>query len=356
MKSFSDYIIDKNAIKHNLVEYKKLENKSKICAVVKADAYGMGIENIVDAVDGGVDYYAVACFKEAMHLRTKTKKPILILNFVKTDTLNCCTENSIRVSVSNFNEAKQIKKYCNQNIKIHLAINTGMNRIGFSCLTEFEKTLKYLKLQKSIIIEGIFTHLYNANNVVDTKKQFCIFMQYVNMLSKYFDVSNIIKHVASSLPAIKYPGLRLNMVRLGILLYGKCINKNIDIKPVLQIKSKITSICKIKKGESVGYGKNFVAEKPMKVATIPLGYADGIFRRYSKKGKVFVNGKECKILGNICMDMFMIDVSNTKTKVGDNVEILGEHITLEEFAKNAGTIEYEVLTNIKKRRFNVKSA
>lgn len=354
VESFSDYIVNRKAIRQNLIEYKKIDNNSKICAVVKADGYGIGAENVVDAIDDMTDFYAVACFKEALSLRNLTEKPILILNFVEPEVLNECAQKNISISVSNFKQVMEIEKFCDKNIKIHLAINTGMNRIGFSQLSEFEKTLEYLKSQNKILIEGIFTHIYNASNRNDTKKQICIFMQYINLLSKYFDSAKIIKHASASLSAVRYPEYRFDMVRLGILLYGDIDNKILTLNNALKIKTTITNVYKIEKGESVGYGKNFVAKKQMKIATVPLGYADGIFRQYAKTGEVFVKGKRCKILGNICMDMFMIDITNKKIKIGDNVEILGKNISLSEVAKKSLTISYEILTNIKKRRFNVK--
>ena len=168
------------------------------------------------------------------------------------------------------------------------------------------------------------------------------------------------------------------MIRLGIVLYGG-LEINYDpvqygeskgdreyktkfmFKPSISIKSKIIAINNVKKGECVGYCKNYIAKKNMVVATIPLGYADGIFRNFSKKGKVLINGKKCKVVGNICMDMFMVDITNIKAKIFDEVILIGKDklgntITLNEFASYCDTISYEVLTNIKQMRFNIKTA
>ena len=144
------------------------------------------------------------------------------------------------------------------------------------------------------------------------------------------------------------------MVRLGILLYGGLDDRVVKTNTVLEIKSKIISLNKIKKGDCVGYGKKFVATKDMEIATIPIGYADGIFRSYGKNGFVIINNHNCKIVGTICMDMLMADVTGINSKVGDEVALIGENLSLKTFADNCGTISYEILTSIKKSRFNVK--
>ena len=359
MKSFSDYIIDIDALKNNLLEYKKLDKNSKICVVAKADGYGIGIENVVCALDDYADFYAVACFVEAVKLRQITQKPILVLNFVDKNNLNFCAENNISITASNLKQLEKIKK-SKQKVKVHLAINTGMNRIGFLDMYDFENALRILhKYKNTICLEGVFTHFYNANNRCTTKKQFDIFMQYISILEKYFDVSKIIKHASSSVASIKYPEFRLDMVRLGICLYQGLKNiRGYSGQDVVSIKSKIVNIQKIKKGDAVGYANGYIAKKSKTIATIPLGYADGIFRIYAKNGYVLCGGQKCKILGNICMDMFMIDITNASAKLFDKVTLLGtsknKKISLNEFAKNSSTISYEILTSIKRTRFNTK--
>ena len=358
MKSFSDYTISKDAITHNLIEFKKHNQKAKICAVVKADGYGIGARNVIEQIDDLVDFFAVACFCEAKKLRRLTAKPILVLNFVPNETLEYCHKNNISITVSSFEELKIIEKQKSL-VKIHFAINTGMNRIGFKNVHEFLDAVRFAK-NKKMHIEGIFTHFYNAKSVVDTEKQICIFKQFVKVLEKHFDTKEIIKHTSNSLGAVEYKRYNFDMVRLGILLYGSFEgNCPLELKQILNIKSKIINITKIKAGESVGYEKSFVAKKDMVVATIPLGYADGIMRCFSKKGKVLCQGKFCKVIGNICMDMFMIDITHIDAKLFDEVTLIGEDrfgqkISIDDFAKWCGTISYEILTNIKKNRFDVK--
>ena len=395
MESFSDYIIFKSAIRHNLLQCKNFNKNAKVCAVVKADGYGIGTFNVVNQVDDLVDFYAVSCFIEAKKLRKITKKPILILNFVHMSNFEYCSKNNISITISSFQNVKILQKFSKsllneklkdnkkgydedfyKPLKIHLAINTGMNRIGFCHKNEFYKSLITLNKLNCITIEGIYTHFYNAENLKDTVSQNRIFMQFLNLLKSYNGTKNVIVHTANSLAYLKYNSFNYDMVRLGIVLYGgldlpyNCQKKIttltkanyakiIKFKPAICIKSKIISINSVKKGNYVGYNKNFVAKKDMVVATVPLGYADGIFRSFSKKGKVIIAGKKCRVVGNICMDMFMVDVTNLKVKTFDEVILIGKdkfnnEITLNEFAKYCGTIGYEILTNIKQGRFNVK--
>lgn len=357
MKSFSDYIVNTRAMIFNINQYKKLNSKTKICAVVKADGYGLGIENFVAKIEKYVDFFAVACFLEAIKLRNLTDKPILILNFVAKENLQKCADKNISVSVFSLEHLKQIKRYVKHgNIKIHFAINTGMNRIGFDDTKRFKLCLQYACKLKNLMIEGIFTHFYNAISSADTNKQVCIFIHFLDII-KTFNFKGLIVHASASDASFLYENFGFDMVRLGICIYGYG-GANVKLKQAVCINSKVINVCKVKKGESVGYGKNFVAKKDMVIATIPLGYADGIFRSYSKKGRVIINNTYCKIVGNICMDMFMCDVTNTGAKVGDNVIVLGANkygkkITAEDIAKCCDTISYEILTNIKRNRFNI---
>ena len=365
MQSYSNYIVDIDTIKNNLQSYKKLDSKSKICAVVKANAYGVGIKNVVGAIDCAVDCYAVANFGEAKKLRQITDKPILVLNFVRRENFNFCRNNNIVVSVGSLIELKTVLSYFKKNnydkkLKLHFAVNTGMNRIGFCSKKDFEKAVLLAKKNENKLqIDGIFSHFYSPNNKKECKKQFCKFMQFLKILKTYFDLSKITKHISSSVASIKFPNFRLDMVRLGIVLFSKVAGlKNFESKDVTRLTSCVVQLSKVKKGEFVGYSKKYIAQKDMMVATVPLGYADGIFRQYSKYGKVLCRGKFCKIVGNICMDMFMIDVSGTNAKMFDSVVLLGcdkskNEISTNNMANWCKTINYEILTNIKQNRLNV---
>ena len=358
MKSFSEYVVDVLAIRHNLLEFKN-KSRKMVCAVVKADGYGIGAKYVVRAVDDLVSFYAVACFAEAKKLRRRTSKNILVLNWVPESALSFCAENNISVTVFNCQQVKALcKAKTKHKIKIHLAINTGMNRIGFCDDKEFVGAVEQIVLCKNVCMEGIYTHFYNAENISDTQKQNCIFKHYVCLLAKYVDTKKVICHTESS-NAYFLSGFDYDMARVGILLYGVLDKNKNKFKEVLSLKSRIVCITKVEKGQSVGYGKSFVAKKDMIVATVPLGYADGIMRTLSKNGYVLIAGKFCKIVGNICMDMFMVDISNVGAKLFDRVVLVGcdnygNRISANQVADWCGTIGYEVLTNIKKNRFNVK--
>lgn len=358
MKSFSDYIIDISAIRHNILEFKK-KCDAKVCAVVKADGYGIGAKYVVDAADDLVDFYAVACFVEAKKLRSQTDKNILILNWVPENCIEFCARHNVSITVFNLEQIKCLSKIkTKEKIKVHLAINTGMNRIGFCDEKVFLQVVEQIKLCKNVCIEGIYTHFYNAENILDTQKQNCIFNHFVKLLAKYVDIKKVICHAESS-NAYFLSGFDFDMSRAGILIYGLFDKNKNRFKEVLSIKSKIICITKVEKGQSVGYGKNYVAKKDMTVATVPLGYADGIMRSVSKKGYVIVCGKKCKIVGNICMDMFMVDVSTVNAKLFDEVVLIGadkqgNFLSANQVAKWCNTIGYEILTNIKKNRFNIK--
>lgn len=357
MKSFSNYIVNTGAILHNIRAYKKINNSAKICAVVKADGYGLGVKNFVPKIQHKVDFFAVACFVEAIALRKITNKPILILNYVQPENLQVCANKNLSITIFSKTQLKQaLKNVKNGILKIHFAINTGMNRIGFCSLQNFKYCFCKAKIAKNIKIEGLFTHFYNSTNKKHTHEQFCIFKHFVAFAKKNSN-QNILVHAAASDASFMYPQFAFDMVRLGICLYGYGETKT-KLQLALSIVSKIINITKVKKGQSVGYGKNFVAKRNMLVATVPLGYADGILRSYAKKGCVIVNNKFCKIVGNICMDMFMCDVTKAKAAVGTNVTLLGVSkkglaISAQDIAKSCNTISYEVLTNIKQNRFNV---
>ena len=357
MVNFSDYIINIKNLKHNVEKVRQICCNKKVCAVVKADGYGIGITNFVNQIEDIVDMFAVATFGEALEVRKLTSKPILILNFVPANCLCLCAENNLIVSVYSMEHLKQIKKHTsNRCLKVQIAINSGMNRIGVNNLQELEKMLQYIETNKLIVnINGIFTHFYKAANAAETQKQFQIFMQYVKLLKKRY--KNIIAHCSASVATVKYKKYMLDMVRLGIYMYGAEKCNSVNFKPVVEVKSRVIDIKEIKKGENVGYEKKFIAPKKMTIATIPLGYADGIFRNYAKKGRVLIKGEYCKIVGNICMDMFMVDVSNLDVSVGDNVVLIGSQkskkIEMTDVAKACGTISYEILTSLNKNRFNV---
>ena len=357
MDSFGTYTIYLNYIKHNVLTYKKIDPKSKICAVVKANAYGIGVKNVVPAVENYVDYFAVANIIEAREVRALTQKPILILNYVPLDCIAECIKKHFEISVSTLSQAKKLKRKSHDGkINVHLAVDTGMHRLGFDSLTEFERTLQFINGSKNIVLAGIFSHIYNAKSKTETIKQNRIFMQYIDIAKKHFDLSQIIVHMLASEGAVKYPQFRYNMVRLGILLYADFLHNGV-FKDAIAITSKIIAIKTVKVGDCVGYNKKFIAKKETNIAIVPVGYADGFFRCFYKRGAFIVNKKLCLVVGNICMDMLALDLGKMKARVGDKVVLLGNNnkatIKVADIASWQQTICYEVLTNIKQNRFKI---
>ena len=346
-------IINKNALYNNIKVFKKLCGKSKICAVVKANAYGLGDELIVNLIKNRVDFFAVANFDEAFRVRKWTNKPILILGEIDYNNIEDCINNNISLSVSNEKSLKQINKVAvriNKVAKIHFKINTGMNRLGFKNLNTFLYVYNKYKNKENIIYEGIFSHIYDADNYEKTKKQKHIFDTFLNSI----DNQNLIKHIASTSVCLKYSNMNYDMCRIGIGLYNYAPNNKYFLQPILSLKTKIINIIKINKNENVGYGCGFVANKKMKIAVLPIGYADGLSRLLSNKSKVLLKNNFCNIIGNVCMDMCFIDVTNVACKIGDIVTIIGKEndkeINAVDIAKIVGSIDYEVITNINNAR------
>lgn len=357
MKSFNDFIIDTRVLKSNAINIKKQIGKDvKLCAVVKADAYGLGARAICSTIAGIVDFFAVASVCEGINIRVfdKTTK-IVVLGVCSVDDIGIACENNISISVSNLQKLYEICKFCSENelnCNIHLQVNSGLNRYGFCKISEFVKALKIIELCDYVNLEGVYSHFATkSQDIRFIKKQYLRFLQY----KKYIKNKHIICHIANSFATTYDSKFALNMVRNGFLLYGGTHN-TIGNKLVLTIKSQIVNVLEVGKGSSIGYDRTFVAKKRMKIAVVPMGYADGMDRRLSNGFKVLISGQKCPIVGLICMDVFMVDISNVNAKIGDSVVILGtqgDHkITLDDFAKKMNTSPYEVLLHFNYKRMN----
>lgn len=353
MKLLNKFIVFPKKIVANIQKFKK-QCSAKICAIVKADAYGHGIGGVVPYIKQYVDFFGVADEREALKVRSLTAKPIVILNMVKSENLPELLTKQISLSVSNFAYLKQILKVANTlkiKAKIHLKINSGMNRLGVGSEERFKQMLNFISPQNMLVLEGVYTHFHDSLNMESTENQYQVFCQFL----KHIDGKHKpIIHASATNAVLINPKYQFDMVRLGIAMYGYCDIPSQNFIPALQLESTIANIVNVKKGEYVGYGDNFVARKNMKVACVSLGYADGFLRANSNNGKVIVNDIFCSIVGNICMDLFMIDVSHVKCKVGDRVVVIGESldkkITAQDIAQNTNTISYEILTNLKRDR------
>jgi len=351
--------IDLAALEH---DYKYMRSKisatTKILGVVKAFAYGSDAVKIATRLEKlGADYFAVAYTKEGITLREGgITKPILVLhpqssNFEELIQQrlmpNIYSKHTLEIFIDTAEKLQQ------KNYPIHLKINTGLNRLGFS-YEELEWVLEKLNSTNSTKIEGVFSHLGASEDAAE--KDFTLFQieNYQKAIHKILPQlkNKPICHLCNTSGIINYPEAHYDMVRTGIGLYGygNSAEEDRNLIPVGTLKTLISQIHHIKKGESVGYNRGFIASKNTLTATLPIGHADGINRIYGKeKTDVLINGERAPIIGNVCMDMLMVDVTNIDCKEGDEVILFGKEKSAEEFANNAGTISYELVTSISQR-------
>lgn len=355
--------VDTDAIKKNVLAIKEgLDTKTKICAVVKADAYGHGAVPVAKALKDIVDFYAAATIDEALNLRAhEIFLPILVLSFVHESKYAAAIENDIRLSVydkEDLDKINEAAKKKGKKAKVHIKIDTGMNRIGVKCDDEGLEFARYAAGLEYIETEGIFTHFYESDSK-DKESAYKQLEEFENFCKKLEDegITFEIKHCANSAAASEMKEACMDMVRLGISMYGLYPSKDIakiKLIPALSLKSHIIMVKDINPGETVGYGASYTAKKPMKIATVGIGYADGYQRLFSNKAEVLIRGKRAKVAGRVCMDQIMVDVTDIPdVKKGDVATIVGKDgsdaITLEELAEIAGTINYELACQISKR-------
>lgn len=351
--------IDLKALSHNHKYLKsKLQPKTMFLAVVKAFAYGSDAVEIAKHLQNlDVDYFAVAYVNEGVALRDAgIIKPILVLhpqpiNF-KT-LIERCLEPSI-YSFKILNEFIAIAtKEKQRNYPIHIKFNTGLNRLGFNG-EKIDEIITLLKSKTSIKVASIFSHLAASEDL--NEKEFTL-----NQIEEFKNIAEVFTkkteyqpflHICNTSGILNYPEAHFNMVRSGIGLYGfgNSEKENLNFKPISSLKSVISQIHTINKGESLGYNRTFTAKKTVKTATIPIGHADGIGRQYGNGvGFVTINKKKAPIIGNVCMDMIMVDISNIDCNEGDVVIVFGKHTTAEALANTTGSISYELLTSVSQR-------
>ena len=332
----------------------RLPAGTKRCLVLKADAYGLGAGLLGPAMDPVVDFFAVATAEEALFLRNEgVEKPILILGFTEAENWLELAAKGIRVSVYSLEDARKmshIMTAAGREMMVHLKLDTGMNRIGFKGDTAIREMEEVSGLP-GLRTEGLFSHFFMADapDLSETHRQFERFMNVRNSLEKR-GICPPICHIANSAAAMVLPETALNMVRLGIAAYGlhpsEEMSCGIRLEPVAEMKSCVIMVKDLQPGETVGYGATFRAERPMRLATIPVGYADGYSRRLSGQSRVLIRGRSAPICGNICMDQLMADVTDIPdVQMGDPVTLIGrdgeEEITLEELAQKSGILNYE---------------
>ena len=357
--------VDLAAISDNVKSImKKVGPDVKVMAVIKTDGYGHGAVAIAHALNEiGVYSFAVATIDEARELRASgIRNPILILGYVFPNDLQDVIDYNVTSTVFSYDSAKMISDYAAKRgkvAKIHIKLDTGMGRIGFVPGEESAAEIKRIFDLKNIEVEGVFTHFATADeaDLGPSKAQAKLFEDFVNSLEAdgYFFK---IRHICNSAGVLVMDGNYDNMVRAGIIIYGlrpsaevKC---DIDLKPALELVSHVAYVKDVGAGFTVSYGSTYTTSGKTKIATIPVGYGDGYPRSLSNKGRVIVNGCYAPIIGRVCMDQFMVDVTAVPdVKQGDEVILIGKQgdceITVDEIADIAGTINYEIVCGINKR-------
>jgi alanine racemase len=350
--------IDLNAMVSNLNFFRSaIHPETKIMAMVKAFSYGSGMAEIARILQfHKVDYLAVAVADEGIELRQAgIDLPIVIMN-PEEHSFENMIEFRLEPNIYSREIFESFRKVLQQHAvvryPIHLKLDTGMHRLGFDSAEEVESLTESLLAQEEMVVRSVFSHLAGADEAVHddyTQNQ----VQQFDKLSSLI-VANlpykVYRHILNSAGIERFPQYQFEMVRLGIGLYGISASGNIQVKCISRLKTSISQIRRISAGETVGYGRKGVVNGDAIIAVLPVGYADGYDRRLSNGvGKVYVKGTIVPVIGNVCMDMCMIDVSGMQVAVGDEVELMGEHILVSDMANSIGTIPYEVLTGISQR-------
>ena len=358
--------IDLDAVCHNISEIKKLVGPdTKIMPVIKADGYGHGAVPVAKALNKiGVDGFAVAIIEEGIALRKQgITKPILILGYTSEYQYASLIQHEIEQTVFSYEMAEAISKFAvtmKKEARIHIKVDTGMNRIGFKPTEESVGQVQRIQKLPNIKIQGIFTHFACADEEDKTSARYQkeLFDQFVSKIEEK-GIEIPVKHVSNSAAIMDLRECRMDMVRSGIITYGlypsEEVDKSaIDLKPALSLISHVIHVKEVGPGEGVSYGSTFVTDRKTRIATIPVGYADGYPRALSSRGRVIIRGQYAPIIGRICMDQFMVDVTDIEgVSVMDRVTLVGadgdKNITVEEAADLAGSFNYEFVCGIGKR-------
>jgi alanine racemase len=357
--------VDLDKLAHNMREIRRNAVSEDIIAVIKADGYGHGALDIAPTLlQNGATRIAVAVLNEAVELRRGgIEEPIMVLGFTPPSLIDMLLRYDIEQTVYSYDLAKEISQLAkkkNKVVKIHIALDTGMGRLGFLPNDESAEEVYKISRLPNIIIEGLFSHFSSADegDKTYTNMQLDRYTAFYNkLITKGVKVN--IRHIANSAAIIDMPQSHFEAVRPGIILYGyypseQVFKDKIDLKPVMSLKTNIVHIKNLPAGEYISYGREFKTCKESVVATLPVGYADGYTRLLFNKAKVIINGSFVPVIGRICMDQCMVDVTEIENvKVGDEVVLMGEQkglsFTADHIAELIGTISYEVTCMISKR-------
>ena len=329
-----------------------------VMPMVKANAYGHGVDGVAPFIEPFVDYFGVALLEEGIHLRELgIKKPILVAGGTLPSQVSHFAVYDLTLtgsSVELLDAAEEVSRLTGRRIKTHLKIDTGMERVG---VHDYEATpfIEHSLRLKHVLVEGIYTHLANSEepDLVHARLQLERFQEVLGIYEKLSEPHPSLRHMANSGAILQFPESHCDMVRPGVMFYGvypRGVAQTVKIVPALTWRSRVAYSKRTLPGRPVSYGSLWQAEAETRIVTVPCGYADGYFRRMTNKAQVIVNGKKYPQIGRICMDQFMVNVGNDEARVGDEVVLLGkaggESIAAEDLAEWMGTNEYEVLTDI----------
>lgn len=359
--------VDLGAIRHNLLEIRKRVGPvTKIMAVIKADAYGHGAVPLAGAIDryGCADTYGIAIIEEAVELREAgITKPILILGYTFKEQYDMVVAYDVTQTIFQYEMAEALSKEAvrqGKTARIHIKLDTGMTRIGYSDTMESAEEIKRIAALPNIEIEGLFTHFARADETdkTSTGKQLDRYVEFCRLLERE-QIHIPVKHIANSAGIIELPEAYFNMVRCGIATYGiypsgEVNQTDIRLIPAMELKTHVTYVKDVKAGVGISYGATYVTGRNTRVATIPVGYGDGYSRNLSNTGKIIIHGQYAPVIGRVCMDQFMVDVTDIKdVKQGDVVTLLGReaeaYISAEELAEWSHSFPYELLCTVGKR-------
>lgn len=358
--------VDLDAIYQNAAAVRaRIGDDVGLMAVVKADAYGHGAVPVASRLNSIVDGFCVALVEEAVILRRKgISKPLLLLGYTAPYQYPEILKYNISQTIYSYEMAESLSQAAvalNAVVKVHIKVDTGMARIGFLPNEESVAEIKRIAELPNLMIEGIYTHFARADerDREFTTKQKEQFLQFVSEVEKT-GISIPIKHAANSAAIMEYPDTYMNQVRAGIVLYGLYPSAEVDkeklsLTPALELKSHIIHVKELPKGSPIGYGSTYITEREVtRVATIPVGYGDGYPRSLSNKGRVLIAGKSAPIIGRVCMDQFMVDVTDIeKAHIGSTVTLIGKDgdafLPVEEVAELSGSFNYEFCCDIGRR-------
>lgn len=359
--------INLDNLAHNISEVRRVTNKSsKVTAVIKADGYGHGAVVIAETLlNNGADRLAVATLTEALQLRkTYHKTEILVLGYTETSSIHLAIEHNLIQTIYTYDQAKsfnEIAKTMDKKLKVHIKLDTGMTRLGMMPNQETIDIIKDMTSLDALIVEGMYTHFARAD---ETDKSFTRSqVENFDFVRRGLEKEGIVldlNHVSNSASIIDMPEYNFDMVRAGIMLYGLYPSDEVDrsdvkLREVMSLRTKISRVQDVDKNVGISYGHKYVTDESKQVATLPIGYADGYSRSLTFKAQAIIKGKNKKVpvIGRICMDQCMIDVTGIDVEIGDEVILFGndmdQAISIDDIAAHLHTINYEIVCMINKR-------